>query len=138
MSASAPIKEEARLYLTVTERKALREQVQRIPNEVRTAFDTAFKKWQETWFLGGLAISSDPHTRALGKEFDTLIALGPVILPLVIEKLADPENFLALQLYDTMQANERLLVQFEPDDERILEGEQGWARRVVKAWFANQ
>ncbi len=67
-----------------------------------------------------------------------LTNLGPVILPLVIEKLADPENFLALQLYDTMQTNERLLVQFEPDDERILEGEPGRARRVVQAWFANQ
>ncbi|HEY7152836.1 MAG TPA: hypothetical protein VH575_02655, partial [Gemmataceae bacterium] len=67
-----------------------------------------------------------------------LIALGPTILPLVIEQLANPENFFALQLYDAIQPNEKLLVQFEPDDERILEGEQGRARRVVQAWFANQ
>ena len=31
--------------------------------------------------------------------------------PLVIEELANPENFLALQLYDTLQPNERLVVQ---------------------------
>jgi hypothetical protein len=66
------------------------------------------------------------------------IALGPAIIPFVIEKLADPENFLALQLYDAIQPNETLLVQFEPDDERIPEGEQGRAQRVVQAWFANQ
>jgi hypothetical protein len=29
------------------------------------------------------------------------------------------------------------VIHFGPDDERILEGEQGRARRVVKAWFAN-
>ena len=59
-------------------------------------------------------------------------------MPLVIEALADPENFLALQLYDAMQSDEDLLVQFEPDDERVVEGEQGRARRVVQAWFANR
>ena len=57
---------------------------------------------------------------------------------IVNEKLADPDNFLALQLYDAMQADDRLVVQFQPDDERILEGEQGRARRVVRAWFANR
>ena len=45
---------------------------------------------------------------------------------------------MALQLYDAIQPSERLLVQYGPDDERILEGEQGRARRVVQAWFANQ
>ena len=83
-------------------------------------------------------MSSDPHTRAAGKEFDSLIAFGPAILPLLIDKLADPENFLALQLYDAIQSDENLLVQYEPDDERIVEGEQGRARRVVQAWFANR
>src|SRR5439155_9563495 len=104
----------------------------------RTAFEDAFAAWKKTWFSGGLGISSNPHTRAVGKEYDALIALGPAILPLVIEKLADPENFFALQLYDAIQPNEKLLVQYEPDDERILEGEQGRAQRVVQAWFANQ
>ena len=82
--------------------------------------------------------TSDPHTRAVGREFEALIPLGPVILPLLIEKLADPENFFALQLYDAMQSDENLLVQYEPDDERIVEGEQGRAPRAVQAWFANR
>ena len=37
-------------------------------------------------------------------------------------------GLLALQLYDALQSNEKLLVQFELDDERILEGEQGRAQ----------
>lgn len=125
-------------YLTGVEKKALREQLDSVPPQVRAAFEAAFSAWKDTWFSGGLAISSNPHTRAVGAEFDALIALGPAALPLVVEKLADPDNFLALQLYDAMQPNERLIVQFEPGDERILEGEQGRARRVVHAWFANQ
>src|SRR5207249_11473195 len=109
-----------------------------VPARVRTAFEAAFTAWKKNWFRGGLAASSDPHARAVGSEFDALVALGPSILPLLIEKLADPENFLALQLYDAMQSDENLLVQFEPDDERVVEGEQGRARRVVQAWFANR
>jgi len=88
--------------------------------------------------LGGLAFSSNSTSRALGKEFDALLALGPVILPLVVEKLADPDNFFALQLYDALQPDINLLVQFDADDERILEGEQGRARRLVQHWVSNR
>lgn len=128
----------AKSYLSATQRKTLAAERRRIPEQVRAAYDKAFAAWKTTWFSGGLAISSNPQTRAVGKEYDALIALGPLILPLVVESLADPENFLALQLYDAIQPNEQLLVQYEPDDERVLEGEQGRARRVVQAWFANR
>jgi hypothetical protein len=128
----------AKSYLSAAQKRTLHEQRERVPEELRAAFDKAFAAWKNTWFGGGLAISSNPHARTIGKEYDALIALGPGILPLVVEQLAEPENFLALQLYDALQSNDRLLVQFEPDDERILEGEQGRAQRVVHAWFANQ
>lgn len=128
----------AKSYLSASQRQFLHKQLSEIPNDLRTAFATAFKAWKDSWFRGGLAVSSDPHTRAIGREFDALIALGPAILPLLIERLAEPENFLALQLYDALQSDENLLVQYEPDDERIVEGEQGRAHRVVQAWFANR
>jgi len=128
----------AKSTISTAQRRTLSEERARLPEGVRTSFEDAFAAWKSTWFSGGLAISSNPHTRAVGHEYDALIALGPAILPLVIEKLADPENFVALQLYDAIQPSEKLLVQFEPDDERILEGEQGRAQRVVQAWFANR
>lgn len=128
----------AKSYLSIVQRRTLSEERARLPEAQRTAFDKLFVAWKSTWFSGGLAVSSDPHTRAVGKEYDALIALGPEVLPLVVEALADPENFLALQLYDAMQSNERLIVQYGPDDERVLEGEQGRARRVVQTWFANR
>ena len=125
-------------YLSAHQQKQLLAERDAIAAEVRDRFERAFDAWKQTWFSGGLAINSNPHSRAVGREYDALIALGPEVLPLVVEKLADPENFLALQLYDAMQPNERMVIHFGPDDERILEGEQGRARRVVNAWFANR
>ncbi len=128
----------AKSYLSAAQKRAPNEERDNVSEQVRADFDKTFTAWKSTWFSGGLAISSNPHTRAVGKEYDALIALGPAILPLVVEKLAEPENFLALQLYDAIQTDEKLLVQFEPGDERILEGEQGRAQRAVQAWFANR
>lgn len=124
-------------YMSAAQRLILSKDRDRIGQDLRRAFEDAFTAWKNTWFSGGLAINSDPQSRALGIEYDALIALGPAILPLVVEKLADPANFMALQLYDAVQPDEKLHVHFLPDDERILEGEQGRARRVVKTWFAN-
>ena len=125
-------------YISAAQKHALGEDLARVPENTRSAFETAFAAWKDTWFNGGLAVNSNPHSRAVGREFYAIIALGPAILPLVVEKLASPDNFLTLELYDAIQSNEKLLVHFEPDDERILEGEQGRAKRVVQAWFANQ
>ena len=124
--------------ITAQDRAALRSIAAEADAETRQAFQGAFAAWKKTWFTGGLAVSSDPHTRTVGREFDALVALGPKILPLVVESLAEPENFLALQLYDTLQPDPKLIVQFEPDDERIFSGEQGRAQEVVKQWLASQ
>jgi hypothetical protein len=123
--------------VTTKERFAVKRIASEVESETRQSFRAAFAAWKKTWFEGGLAISSDPHTRAVGKEFDALVALGPKILPLVVESLADADNFLALQLYDVLQPDPHLIVQYEPDDERILAGEQGRAAEVVKHWLAS-
>ncbi|MBX6311873.1 MAG: hypothetical protein IRY99_02970 [Isosphaeraceae bacterium] len=117
-------------------RELLEEQARRVPANLRKRFESAFAAWKAAWNRGGLAFHSDPRTRAVGKESDRLITMGPAILPLVVEKLADPENFFALQLYDALQRDPNLVVHIPPDDPRILEGEQGRARRVVQAWLA--
>jgi hypothetical protein len=127
----------AKSYLTAAQRRKLRDRIEEIPTETRRAFADAFAAWKETWYEGGLGISSNPAVRGVGKNFDTLIAMGPIVLPLVVEELARPENFFALQLYDAMQPRAELVIHIAPGDERILEGEQGRARRTVQAWFAD-
>jgi hypothetical protein len=57
---------------------------------------------------------------------------------IIKRKLAEPDNFVALQLYDAIQPDQRLVVQYGPDDERILEGEQGRACRVIQSWLTNR
>jgi hypothetical protein len=64
------------------------------PAELRKTFDIALNAWKDTWFRGGLAVGSNPHARAVGKEIDAFIVLGPGISVPVVEKLADPENSL--------------------------------------------
>jgi hypothetical protein len=125
-------------YLSADQRAALDRERERIPGELRSAFDKAFAAWKSTWFSGSQAISSNAWTRTVGKEYAALVALGPAILPLVVEQLAQPDNFLALQLYDAIQPNPRLLVQYGRGDSRTGEGEQGRARRTVQAWFTNR
>ncbi len=123
--------------LTAKERSTLKSIAAEVDARTKQAFQSVFAAWKKTWFEGGLAIGSDPHTRTVGREFDALVALGPKILPLLVERLTEPDNFLALQLYDTLQPSPKLIVQFEPDDERILSGKQGRAQEVVKQWLAS-
>jgi hypothetical protein len=124
------------MQLSSEERSVLEGLVGTIPAEVRQAYTEAFAAWKATWFAGSLAIDSNPYSRARGKEFDTLIALGPQTLPLVVNSLTEEDNFFALALYDSIQSESNLIVQFEADDPRVLEGEQGRAKRVVKAWLS--
>lgn len=62
----------AKTYLSAAQKKHLREQLRQIPDDLRQAFHTAVDAWKNSWFSNGLAISSDPHARAVGKEFDAL------------------------------------------------------------------
>lgn len=124
------------MKLSTTEKAILKKDVANVPKDVQTAFRKAFEAWKKTWSAGSLSIDSNPYSRARGKEFDDLVAFGSQILPLVVETLADDENFFSLVLYDTMQADARLILQYEPDDPRVLQGEQGRAALVVKMWLA--
>ena len=67
---------EPKSYLSAPQRRRRRER-EAVDPELRRAFEDAFGAWKQTWFSGGLAINSNPHSRAIGKEYDALIALGP-------------------------------------------------------------
>lgn len=125
-------------YLTREQAEELARDIERLPQARRDDYRKAFERWKETWFRGGLQTSSNPTHRRIGPDFSALVAMGPGILPLVVQSLADPANFFALQLYDTLQSDPHRRVEYESDDERVFEGEQGRARRTVEVWFANQ
>ncbi|MDT4292376.1 hypothetical protein RO575_22650 [Methylomonas sp. MO1] len=128
--------EQELMKLSEQEETNLKKDISNVPEEIQIAFQDAFAAWKKTWFSGSLAIDSNPYSRSRCKEFDDLVALGQQIIPLVIETLTEDENFFSLVLYDSIQSDSRFIVQYEPDDLRLLQGEQGRAIYVVKSWLA--
>ncbi len=124
-----------RNYLTRSETALLKKEIAQIERPIRENFEKRYDAWRKTWSEPHLSVLSDPASLRYSKEFAALGALGPVILPLVIEKLAQSTEFFALQLYDTLQHDPAMIVDIG-DGEQILEGEQGRAERVVKHWLA--
>jgi hypothetical protein len=49
-----------------------------------------------------------------------------------VEKLIEPENFFALQLYDAIQPEHHMVVAPDLAGDDVFEGEQGRARRTVE------
>ena len=122
--------------LSSAERAALRREISGVAEGIRREFEKRYAAWRKTWSEPHLAILSDPTSLRFSREFALLAALGRVIIPLVVEKLAQPGEFFALQLYDALQEDSSLRVDLNAEDEQVFLGEQGRAERVVKHWLA--
>lgn len=59
-------------------------------------FDKKYDAWKKTWVSNN--DSPNSYTRATGPEFDALIALGPKIMPFVVDRLTSGEDFTAVAL----------------------------------------
>ena len=73
-----------------------------VEKDLRAQFEKAYARWRATWSHPLIAVSSAPGARAQSIEYLELIALGPEILPLLMEKLTDPEEFFALVAVDRL------------------------------------
>jgi hypothetical protein len=107
--------------------------------ETRQEFERLFAVWKANWFAGELMYSSDTRDLVKAEGYKELLAMGEDIIPLVIEKLNEEENFPALILYDDLQKDENLVVKYAKNDPPhiLMEGEQTRARRTVKLWLNN-
>src|SRR5207249_167738 len=104
------------LKLAKAELKFLKERVHQVDMALRDQFEKTYKAWKESWNHPLVVISSNPADRTHSVAFLELIALGPSILPLLMEKLTDPDEFFALQAVDRLLRPE-LSVSKELDDE---------------------
>lgn len=109
-----------------------------IPAVVAAEFAVAFEAWKASWFTGDTALSSDTRDLARGEAYEKLKALGAQIIPLLIDRLRDRDNFPALILFDEIQTEKGLVVSYEANDLRQFEGEQARAGRTVLRWIAAQ
>ena len=120
--------------LTTEERELLQHQVSRVPTELRERFAELYAAWENTWDEPLVAMSSNPADRARSREFFELIALGPDVLPLLMNEISDSDKFFALQAVDYL-ARRDVLVEFDLEDSAVLEGEQARAAETVRRWL---
>jgi hypothetical protein len=125
------------LNLTADQMSYVRKRAAQVDERLKRRFDAAYAAWKATWSHPLIAVSSAPAARAQSGEFQALIALGPDILPLLMEKLTEPDDFFALLAVDRL-ARPELRVAHEPGDEAALLGEQGRAIETVQRWIAMQ
>ena len=100
----------------------VRARVAHTDKSLRERFENAYAAWKAAWDHPLIAVCSAPAARAQTTEFLELISLGSDILPLLMEKLIDPDDFFALVAVDRL-ARPELLITHAIDDEAILLGE---------------
>jgi hypothetical protein len=128
-----PASAQAQPYLSRSEVAELRHEIAAIPREIRRAFDQRYRTWRNTWDSPALAVLSDTRSTRNSAEFAALVGLGPQILPLLIDKIAHPQEFFALQVYEVLRPD--WSANIEADGKPVFASEQAKARRAVKDWF---
>ncbi len=94
-------------------------------------FEGLFDEWKRGWSNPDVLIHSNPAAIRRLPQFDALVELGPQALPALGRKLADPENFFALQLFDALAEREPTFV--KQADVAPGQGEQARAMAAATA-----
>jgi hypothetical protein len=123
--------------LTKADLRFLHQRAAAVDPTLGQRFEAAYAAWKKACDHPLIAMSSNPLSRTHTPEFLELIALGTDILPLIMEKLTDPDEFFALAAVDRLIRPE-FVVSHEPDDPVVLLGEQGRALETVKQWIRTQ
>ncbi|ACL04134.1 conserved hypothetical protein [Desulfatibacillum aliphaticivorans] len=130
-------KEVGAMLLDEYQKKALDGLKEAIPKDTVEAFENRFSAWKETWKSGHRILLSNTSYVRHSNEFVELAGMGKEIMPLLIEKLVEPDNFRALHLYDALQTDKFLKVLPGSSEEVILKGERFRAEEVVKLFLSN-
>jgi hypothetical protein len=121
-------------YLSRSNAVKLHDQIATIPQDTRGEFERRYRAWRKTWDSPSLVLLSDTASLRRSAEFAALTGLGPQILPLLVEKMAHPQEFFALQAYEVMRPD--WPANIETGGERVFDSEQAKAERAVKDWLA--
>ena len=122
--------------LTEAEISTLQDRINRLSQDVREQFTRAYDRWKQTWSQPAILASSDPQVRARSKEFDDLVAMGQVIVPLLIREMSVEHDFFALQAVEQLVPPD---IVFRPaiGDPEFLGGEQLRAHMTARRWLAS-
>ena len=99
-------------------------------------FDSLFNQWLENWKTNPETMFSSSTLDAKKlEEYPQLLAMGKEIIPLLMEKLLDENNFVGLVLYDDLQDNPDYKIVYDYEGTDWLEGEANRAKRTIKLWI---
>jgi hypothetical protein len=134
LALARPASAQPKSYLSESDAAKLRAQIAAVAPDIRSEFARRFEAWRKTWDSPAIAPLSDSAAVRRSDEFAALIALGAPVLPLLIEKIAQPNEFFALQAFEAIKPDWPTTI--ECNGERVFKSEQAKARRAVKDWFA--
>lgn len=116
---------------TKQEKEVVANEVSCIPDSTIQKFETIFKSWKESWRTNPLTrFSSNTKDLRKLKEYEELINMGQIIIPLTIKKMMNQVegDFIGLLLYETLQSDKSLVVK------ESFMSEQDKAIKMVKLW----
>lgn len=124
------------IELSDAEKQAVIDKAAKIAPDVKIQFNNLFNAWNEEISINPKTkYSSSTLTYAILPQFKEMQAMGKNIIPLIMEKLLDENNFFLLPLYDAIQSDTQLKISYRKGDVKILEGEQNKAKRIVRLWL---
>jgi len=127
---SALVLDAAADQISIEQRSRLDAEIAGVPAELRTSFDELYRDWRRIWQRPDILVSSNSKAVKDSDEFRALASLGPKVLPLIVDKLLQPSEFFALQLYDTIERRPNLR-----EENRDL-GEQKRALATARRWLS--
>lgn len=118
------------IILSETDVQTVKREVARLDPNTRKKFETLAEEWNQAIDATPMTkFSSSTVTYTRLSQFAKLKAMGKSIIPLVVEKLLQEDQFHFLKLYEALQDNKQL-VSFN-----VKGGEQGRAKRTVRLWL---
>jgi hypothetical protein len=116
--------------ISLEQRARLDSEITQLPADLRARFDERYRNWRKTWERPDILVSSNSGAVRNSEAFRALVSHGPQILPLVVDKLLQPDEFFALQLYDVLQDRPEWR-----EDEHRDQGEQRRALATARRWL---
>lgn len=96
-------------------------------------FDSLFEAWKYEYFTNHeTLLSSDTKKCRILKQYNSLLNMGEKIIPLLINKLENEENFFSLILYDDLQSNPKLKCSYSKG------GEQGRVNETIRLYKSHK
>ena len=135
---ASKIKGAQKVKLSKEQAEVVKSAIAEVDKQVVDEFETRFSAWVQTW---DVMVYGTPFRSIVSydsaKNLRRWWRWEPIFFRWWSRNLPTQKIFFALQLYDALQPEAMSIVHIDPEDDAILEGEQGRAERTVERWIAN-